>query len=147
MSDRMAAKGFAYVHQHNLVYNTCWEDPRLDRQAMRLGPQDDVLVITSAGCNALDYVLAGARRVYAVDLNFRQNALLELKLAALRRLDYESVFEIFGRGRSSRMREMDTVVGMTRPLRARKLVSPLQRPLSSSDCAIARLVSSRPTLR
>ncbi|MBX7165213.1 MAG: BtaA family protein [Pirellulales bacterium] len=106
ISDRVAAKSFAFVHQHNLVYNTCWEDPRLDREALCLGPQDDVLVITSAGCNALDYVLAGARRVYAVDLNFRQNALLERKLAGIRRLDYAAFFELFGQGQSPRIREL-----------------------------------------
>ena len=50
------------VHQHQLVYNTCWEDPRLDRQALELTAEDAVLVITSAGCNALDYALAGAGR-------------------------------------------------------------------------------------
>ena len=53
---------------------------------LELGPDDNVLVITSAGCNALDYALAGPRHVYAVDLNPRQNALLELKKAAIRAL-------------------------------------------------------------
>ena len=51
---------FDAVHRNNLVYNTCWEDPRLDREALRLGPDDDVLVITSAGCNALDYEIGRA---------------------------------------------------------------------------------------
>ena len=50
------------------------------------GPHDTVLVITSAGCNALDYALAGPERVIAVDINPRQNALLELKLAGIRNL-------------------------------------------------------------
>ncbi len=45
---------FELVHCNNLVYNTCWEDPRLDRVALSLTPDDNVLVITSAGCNALD---------------------------------------------------------------------------------------------
>lgn len=92
---------FRWIHGNHLVYNTCWEDPRLDRQALQLGEDDDVLVITSAGCNALDYVLAGARRVHAVDMNYRQNALLELKLAGIRSLGYEEYFELFGRGRCS----------------------------------------------
>jgi S-adenosylmethionine-diacylglycerol 3-amino-3-carboxypropyl transferase len=58
-----------------------------------------VLVITSAGCNALDYVLAGARHIHAVDMDPRQNALLELKLAGIRRLDFEHFFAQFGLGR------------------------------------------------
>lgn len=89
---------FNLVHRNNLVYNTCWEDPRLDRVALELKPSDRVLVITSAGCNALDYALAGAGRVYAVDMNPRQNALLELKRAAIKRLDYDDFFKMFGQG-------------------------------------------------
>src|SRR6266571_4843183 len=54
---------FKAVHRRNLIYNTCWEDPALDRVALELGPSDRVMVITSAGCNALDYLLAGAGEV------------------------------------------------------------------------------------
>jgi S-adenosylmethionine-diacylglycerol 3-amino-3-carboxypropyl transferase len=81
-----------------LVYNTCWEDPRIDREALQLGAEDRVLVITSAGCNALDYLLAGAKQVLAVDMNPRQNALLELKVVAARALSHENFFSLFGRG-------------------------------------------------
>ncbi len=90
---------FKLVHRHNLVYNTCWEDPRLDRVALNIGPDDTILVITSAGCNALDYALLGPRHIYAVDMNPRQNALLELKMAGIRHLDFETFFQIFGQGR------------------------------------------------
>ena len=86
---------------NNLVYNTCWEDPRIDKQALRLGSDDDVLVITSAGCNALSYALDAPRSVHAVDVNYRQNALLELKIAGIRELDFETFFQLFGRGRYS----------------------------------------------
>jgi S-adenosylmethionine-diacylglycerol 3-amino-3-carboxypropyl transferase len=95
---RMQRWWFDAIHRHNLVYNACWEDPRLDRQALRLGPADTVLVITSAGCNALDYALEGPRHVYAVDVNPWQNALLELKQAVIRRFDWDSAFAMFGRG-------------------------------------------------
>ncbi|HXY34275.1 MAG TPA: BtaA family protein [Planctomycetaceae bacterium] len=90
---------FSLVHRHSLVYNACWEDPRIDRDALDLNSDDDVLVITSAGCNALDYVLAGARRVFAVDINAPQNSLLELKLAGIRQLEFPDFFSLFGRGR------------------------------------------------
>jgi S-adenosylmethionine-diacylglycerol 3-amino-3-carboxypropyl transferase len=101
MSIREWAGGqvFELVHGHNLVYNTCWEDPRLDHQALKLTADDTVLVITSAGCNALDYALAGPEQVVAVDMNPRQNALLELKLAGIRNLRYEDFFAMFGDGR------------------------------------------------
>src|SRR6187549_3028357 len=93
------SKVFDLVHQNNLVYNTCWEDPRLDREVLELGPDDTVMVITSAGCNALDYLLDEPKHVYAVDMNPRQNALLELKLAGIRALDFDTFFSLFGRGR------------------------------------------------
>ncbi len=89
---------FKYVHENNLVYNTCWEDPRLDKQALSLEPSDSVFAITSAGCNALSYAIGGARRVYCADMNFRQNATLELKLAGIKELDYETFFQLFGKG-------------------------------------------------
>lgn len=92
---------FKLCHGNQLVYNTCWEDPRLDRVALQLGEGDRLIVITSAGCNALDYALDGPARIDTVDVNPRQNALLDLKLAAIRRLDYEPFFELFGRGKSS----------------------------------------------
>jgi S-adenosylmethionine-diacylglycerol 3-amino-3-carboxypropyl transferase len=56
------------------------------------------MVITSAGCNALDYALAEPARIHAVDMNPRQNALLELKIAGIRHLEFEDFFAMFGRG-------------------------------------------------
>lgn len=99
--ERLSKTWFKFVHGRNIVYNQCWEDPRLDRVALDLTPRDHVVVITSAGCNALDYALAGAGHVYAVDMNPRQNALLELKLAAAKSLNYDEFFQIFGRGKAT----------------------------------------------
>jgi S-adenosylmethionine-diacylglycerol 3-amino-3-carboxypropyl transferase len=96
--DWVSGRVFKFVHGNNLVYNTCWEDPRLDRVALQIGQEDEVLVITSAGCNALDYALCGPRRVHAVDMNPRQNALLDLKLAGIKTLEHEDFFRIFGYG-------------------------------------------------
>ena len=97
--DWVSRRVFNAVHRNNLVYNTCWEDPRLDRVALNLDSDDTVMVITSAGCNALDYVLAGPKHVYAVDMNPRQNALLDLKIAGIKRLEHDQFFEMFGNGR------------------------------------------------
>jgi len=98
LADWLNARMFNLVHRNNLVYNTCWEDPRLDRIAMGIGDTDTVLVITSAGCNALDYALTGPKAVYAVDMNPRQNALLDLKIAGIRSLEFEDFFALFGHG-------------------------------------------------
>lgn len=96
--DHIDQRVFDAIYSRSLVYNTCWEDPAVDRQALQLQASDNVLVITSAGCNVLDYALAGARSIHAVDANPRQNALLELKLAAIRKLDFDDFFALFGHG-------------------------------------------------
>ena len=96
--ERLNNRLFKAVHKRNLIYNTCWEDPALDRVALDLRPDDRVVVISSAGCNALDYLLAGAGEVNAVDVNPIQNSLLELKVAAVRGLDQPTFFALFGDG-------------------------------------------------
>jgi len=99
LRDRIDERLFDALVSRSLVYNTCWEDPAVDRRALALGPDDRVLVITSAGCNALDYAIQGPRKVFAVDANPRQNALLQLKIAGIRALAFEDFFAIFGEGR------------------------------------------------
>jgi len=96
--DRIDQRIFNAIYARSLVYNACWEDPAVDRQALELKAEHQVLVITSAGCNALDYALAGASRVHCVDANPRQNALLEFKLAAARALEFEDYFQLLGEG-------------------------------------------------
>ena len=89
---------FRHVHGKNLVYNTCWEDPRCDRQLLNMGPDSRVVMLTSAGCNALDYLLDAPGSVDCVDLNPRQNALLQLKIALFRGTDHATLFRFFGDG-------------------------------------------------
>jgi len=96
--ERIDQRVFDALYSRSLVYNTCWEDPAVDRRALNLGPGDHVLVITSAGCNALDYALTGVASVHAVDANPRQSALLELKLAGIRRIEFDDFFRLFGAG-------------------------------------------------
>ena len=102
----VSGRVFTFVHQNNLVYNTCWEDPRLDRVALDLKPTDNVLVITSAGCNSLDYALCAPNHVYAVDMNPRQNALLELKISGIKNLEFDDFFRLFGQGRLPHVRKI-----------------------------------------
>ena len=95
---------FRRVHGGRLIYNACWEDPRLDRELLDLRPDSRVVMITSAGCNALEYLLDDPREIHAVDMNFRQNALLELKSAVLQACRFSDVFELFGIGSHDRFR-------------------------------------------
>ena len=103
--ESMKRRLFEVIHQNNLVYNQCWEDPALDRAALDLTPHDRVLAITRAGCNVLDYALLGAR-VWAVDVNPRQNQLLQLKRAGIRALDFDAFFTLFGRGGAGHARDI-----------------------------------------
>lgn len=90
---------FRKNHRHRLVYNACWEDPALDRELLRLDASSRVVMITSAGCNALDYLLDDPAEIHAVDVNPRQNAVLDLKLALLQAGDFDDLFQLFGEGR------------------------------------------------
>ena len=89
---------FNTVHRNNLIYNACWEDPRIDRELLNFGPGSKVVMITSAGCNALSYLLDSPESIDCVDMNPRQNALLELKKAFYRELDHETLFACLGKG-------------------------------------------------
>jgi S-adenosylmethionine-diacylglycerol 3-amino-3-carboxypropyl transferase len=104
--DRIDQGVFDAITSRSLVYNACWEDPAVDRQALQLRPSDTVLAITSAGCNVLDYALQGPARIHAVDANPRQTALLELKLAGIRALGFADFFMLFGHGRHPRVEEL-----------------------------------------
>lgn len=90
VSDSVLAKGISYAQ--------CWEDPAVLLDALRVGPEDDVLSITSAGDNSFALAIAGARSVTAIDLSFPQTALAELKLAAARHLPVQSVRSALGFG-------------------------------------------------
>ena len=118
--DKLDHALFNAIYSRNLVYNTCWEDPAIDRQALALGPDDTMLVISSAGCNVLDYALLGPKRIHAVDANPRQIALLELKIAGIRALGFDDFFAIFGTGRHARFERIYR-------LRLRDQLSPFAR--------------------
>ncbi|MBX3660904.1 MAG: BtaA family protein [Burkholderiales bacterium] len=106
MNTRLNERVFDALYSRSLIYNTCWEDPAVDRRALDITAEDTMLVITSAGCNVLDYALAGPRQIHAVDANPRQTALLELKLAGIRRLSHTDFFMLFGEGRHPHFREL-----------------------------------------
>lgn len=106
VADRFDHVVFNAIYSRALVYNTCWEDPAVDRRALELTGADTLLGITSAGCNMLDYALLAPRRIYAVDANPRQNALLELKIAGVRELEFDDFFALFGEGSHPQVRDL-----------------------------------------
>ncbi len=84
---------------NGLVYNQIWEDPTVDAQALQMGSHSKILTISSAGCNALNYLVNNPAAITAVDLNRHHLTVTRLKIAAMKHLpDYESFFALFGAG-------------------------------------------------
>jgi betaine lipid synthase len=85
------------IGRKKIIYNISWEDPAIDHSVMHMTPDDVVLTISSAGCNVLDYLCEGPKKIIAVDMNLAQLHTLELKLAGIRCLTQQQFFAIWGR--------------------------------------------------
>lgn len=99
MAKRFNRHLFKSVTDSRLVYNTCWEDPKIDRQLLEIDSNSSVLMISSAGCNALDYLLDKPASIDCVDINRAQNALLNLKIALFENGNYGLLWNMFGEGK------------------------------------------------
>lgn len=86
--DKRASFGF-------IRYANCWEDAGLLLRSLQPDPGKRILSIGSAGDNALSLVADGAE-VVAVDLNRAQLACIEIRRAAIRRLDYVDLLKFLG---------------------------------------------------
>lgn len=102
----MGHRGFFYT----LNYSSCNEDWRTERRALRVGPQDRVLCITGSGDRPLHLLLDKPAAVTAVDLNPCQGFLLQLKMAAMKTLEYEEYVRFLG------LKPHDTRVSILRDL-------------------------------
>lgn len=100
------AKPLESLYFRGIVFNQSWEDPEMDRQALAIRPTDTALSITSGGCNSLNILCQGPKRMISTDGNPAQNYLMELKRAAIRHLDHEAFFDIFGAWRPERIRDL-----------------------------------------
>ena len=99
---QLQGKIFDSVVSNRLVYNTCWEDPRIDRQLLKLDNESEVVMLGSAGCNALDYLLDEPNTVHCIDANPAQNALVDLKKALFEYGDYDLMWNLLGKGHDRR---------------------------------------------
>eukprot|EP00118_Oscarella_pearsei_P002339 m.10281 g.10281 ORF g.10281 m.10281 type:complete len:381 (+) comp22125_c0_seq2:3-1145(+) len=78
-------------------YSHVWEDHRSLLKGLDVGPDDDVLSITSSGDNVLNLLLEGQpRSITAIDMSPSQNAILELKLAAIKSLSHAQFVYLLG---------------------------------------------------
>mmetsp|Transcript_12300 Transcript_12300/g.29012 ORF Transcript_12300/g.29012 Transcript_12300/m.29012 type:complete len:700 (-) Transcript_12300:473-2572(-) len=94
------------------IYNVSWEDPRIDHTVLtpnggadvKYDKDDHVITIASAGCNAFDYLILGSK-VTAVDFNFAQIALSELKAVSCMDLEFDDYFQIFAKNNLDLLRQ------------------------------------------
>jgi S-adenosylmethionine-diacylglycerol 3-amino-3-carboxypropyl transferase len=79
-----------------ISYSACNEDSHSELKALKLDPGKRVLCITAGGGRVLNLLHDRPREIVAVDVNPTQNHLLELKIAAMRALDYEPYLAFLG---------------------------------------------------
>ena len=106
--DRLSRSELPGSREDRLFFAQVREDPRLEIDALAPLHDAKVVVVSSGGCTALSLLAAGAARVTAVDLNASQNHLVELKVAALRRLTMPEVMSFFGVARGTPERRVRT---------------------------------------
>jgi S-adenosylmethionine-diacylglycerol 3-amino-3-carboxypropyl transferase len=94
------------VQLSELIFTMSWEDPECDRKALRIQPTDNLVTVTSGGCNTLTLLLENPREIFAVDINPAQSYVLELKMAAMRRLEYFDFLGFLGVHRQPRRKEI-----------------------------------------
>jgi S-adenosylmethionine-diacylglycerol 3-amino-3-carboxypropyl transferase len=92
----MSARSHDQVELSQLLFGMSWEDPASDREALRIQPGETLVTIGSGGCNSLTLLLENPGKLYAIDINPSQSYLLELKRAAIRRLDYQELRAFLG---------------------------------------------------
>ena len=97
------------MYFNGIVFNQSWEDPTMDREALQIVPDHDVVLsITSGGCNCLNLLCLSPREMICVDANPAQTYLMDLKLAAIRQLDYDDFFSLFSGPGSQRSKSLYT---------------------------------------
>ena len=77
------------VQLSKLVFTQNWEDPNCDHRALQIRSGDTVVAVTSGGCNVLGFLRFDPETIFSLDINPAQSFLLELKIAAMRSLDFD----------------------------------------------------------
>ncbi|HVW24106.1 MAG TPA: DUF3419 family protein [Polyangiaceae bacterium] len=91
-------------NKESILFSACQEDTRSELAA--LGPLEGkrVFAVTAGGGRVLNLLVQKPSAITAVDLNPAQNALLELKIAALRSLSHDEYLRFLGvRGGDDRL--------------------------------------------
>ena len=84
------------IGKKKIIYNISWEDPAIDHTVMHMNGDDVVLTISSAGCNVLDYLCEGPKKIIAVDMNAAQLH-VRTEVGVHQSVTWEQFFAIWGR--------------------------------------------------
>ena len=79
-----------------LSYSIGNEDWKTEQKALQIQPTDQILCVTASGDRPLNLLFSDCQKIISVDANPYQNALLDLKKAALRLFDYEHYIAFLG---------------------------------------------------
>lgn len=79
-----------------ISYSLCWEDPQIMLDALKIRKSDTVLSIASGGENSLAILLKNPAKVVAIDNNKSQTSLVNLKIAAIKALDFYECAKFLG---------------------------------------------------
>lgn len=79
-----------------IVYSAANEDPSSEIKALNLNKKDKVLCVSGSGARALDLLTQQPEKIVSIDMNPRQNFLLELKREAIRSLSYQDFLAFLG---------------------------------------------------
>ena len=94
------------INHDYLRYANCWEDADVLLNELDITEGDRVLSIGSAGDNCFSLLTGSPELVLAVDVNKVQLALIELKRASIKELEYEEFMELLGFTPSKRRTEL-----------------------------------------
>ena len=84
------------IQLSKLVFTHNWEDPLSDYYALKIKQNNTIVAITSGGCNVLGFLLYDPKTIYSVDINLAQTYLLQLKIAAIKALDFDDFIAFSG---------------------------------------------------
>src|SRR5450432_1124947 len=77
-------------------YANCWEDADILLQGLSPAEGNKILSIGSAGDNSFSLLTTNPEIVVAIDINKIQLYVIELKKAAIKKLNYEEALQFLG---------------------------------------------------
>ena len=84
------------VRLYKIIFTLNWEDPEMDRLALKCKPGEIMMTITSGGCNTLSLLLEDPSIIYTIDINQSQSHVIEMKMTAMKHLEYMEFIEFVG---------------------------------------------------